>query len=587
MKVYAVINQIRHFVLSGALLLGVCASLSAAESVDELSATYLSRWAGFYPTRAFAEGKRDAARHFEDYSADRLSQWQTFNAQTARTLAALDQPADPEQTVDRLVLQRQIDAELAHWRDDRPLQTQPEWYAAQVSQALTHVLVRKELPVAEKREALLARLSGISELCQLARQELSSGNRLRTESALRSLQASAHFFESALPTLAANWTGASEAGRVKAAVAEAAAAVRALGQFIEEDILPDAEPSPALGQERYAAHLARRSGGRLTPELLAQRALEEIGTVRRQLEDTAEIWWRSEHDGQTPPAEQSQLVALALSAMEHDRADREAEFVQDFTNLTAQAEQFVRDQQLATVPEPTTLYIARSPDHFAGAAVGGVYPSGPYAPNADTLFYLPSIPLDASPAVAEGFYRSFNHHFNTMIISHEMFPGHYLQYKVAVKHASPLRSVFADGAYVEGWGSFSEVLMLDAGWGGNEPLTWLAHYRKRLENATRSYLSVMVHTRDWDQQQVARFATERGLLAPQFAVNLWQRLVNSPLQLTDYFVGFQQFQSLWSKQREQAGEDFSPRALVDAVLRAGPVPVPELGALLPPATLSL
>ena len=87
-----------------------------------------------------------------------------------------------------------------------------------------------------------------------------------------------------------------------------------------------------------------------------------------------------------------------------------------------------------------------------------------------------------------------------MIIAHEIYPGHYLQLKVAAGEAPALRSLFANGVYVEGWGTFSEELMLDAGWDDHNRLTRLAHLRKRLENATRAYVSVMVHVHDWNEE---------------------------------------------------------------------------------------
>ena len=42
------------------------------------------------------------------------------------------------------------------------------------------------------------------------------------------------------------------------------------------------------------------------------------------------------------------------------------------------------------------------------------------------------------------------------------------------REASRIRGLFPDGAYVEGWGSFVEELMLDAGWADDAPLTRLA-----------------------------------------------------------------------------------------------------------------
>jgi uncharacterized protein (DUF885 family) len=225
------------------------------------------------------------------------------------------------------------------------------------------------------------------------------------------------------------------------------------------------------------------------------------------------------------------------------------------------------------------LIIALSPSHFSGATVGGVYPTGPFAPDANTLFYLPSIPDTTAPALQDDFYRSFNAHFNTMIMSHEMFPGHYLQYKVAVSQAPAIRSLFANGSYVEGWGTFSEELMLDAGWADNAPLTRLAHLRKRLENATRAYVSVQVNTAGWGESQVLAFAKKEGLLAPQFAKNLWQRVVNSPMQITDYFTGYPHFKQLFAIYKASPQND-GPQQWVDAVLRAGPVPPVMLDQLL-------
>jgi hypothetical protein len=42
--------------------------------------------------------------------------------------------------------------------------------------------------------------------------------------------------------------------------------------------------------------------------------------------------------------------------------------------------------------------------------------------------------LAANRAARDGFYRSFNTAFNTMIISHEIYLGHYLQLKAAAGH---------------------------------------------------------------------------------------------------------------------------------------------------------
>jgi uncharacterized protein (DUF885 family) len=153
-----------------------------------------------------------------------------------------------------------------------------------------------------------------------------------------------------------------------------------------------------------------------------------------------------------------------------------------------------------------------------------------------------------------------------------------MQFKVGLEHASTVRALFHNPYHAEGWASFSEILMLDAGWAKGNKLTRLAHLRKRLENATRSYISVMVHAEGWSEEQVIEFATTRGLLPAQFAENLWYRAsdLDMALQLTSYFVGFHAFEALWREEQQRLGDRFEQKAFVDSVLRAGSIPISAL-----------
>jgi hypothetical protein len=550
----------------------------ATSAPAKLVSEYITAWKAFYPSHAFGYGDRDSAATFEEFDGERVQQWLALNAHVADAAGALltDPDLDIDMRTDLLMLKAQATDEQASWREDEPLTRQPQWYAEQVSQALTQLLVRDQLSPATREAALLERLRGVARLCRLGVERLEGGDAPRTKTALRTLAGTRTFYEGGLAALLGTWPESTLSDERGPAIAGAVTAIRALEAHLEA-LLPSLPADPSIGAERYTAKLARRSGGRVTPTQLRDEALEEVRRVRWLMVDEARRRQRSLDNAPNAPSSLSDqdLLARALEAMEADRTDNGAAFLAQFETLTAAAERFVVDKAIATVPTPTTLYVALSPAHFSGAAVGGVYPSGPFDPQADTLFYVPSVPDDAPAEAREGFYRSFNDHFNAMIISHEMFPGHYLQYKVAVSEAPPVRSLFPDGAYSEGWGSFVEELMLDAGWAENAPLTRLAHLRKRLENATRAYVSVQVHTAGWGRERVLSFARDEGLLAPQFAENLWQRVVNSPLQITDYFVGWAQFQALYA-----ARGDGPLRDWVDAVLRAGPVPLQLLPPLL-------
>ncbi len=257
--------------------------------------------------------------------------------------------------------------------------------------------------------------------------------------------------------------------------------------------------------------------------------------------------------------------------MESHRVNNSADFLEQFITLIDKAENFIYEKKITSIKDSRSLHTALSPSHFAGAAIGGVYPAGPFDPDADTLFYLPTIPDNSPDEVKDGFYRSFNDHFNKMIITHEIFPGHYFQLKESSRNPHIVRTVFGDDLFIEGWATLCEQLTLDRGWDDNNILTRLAHLRKRLENAVRAYSSVQVHCKGWSKDRMLTFAVEKGLLAPQFAENLWHRVINSPFQLTSYFLGFRQFDMILKKREKNP--KFSIQKFCDKILTSGSMPL--------------
>ena len=543
----------------------------AKTTLLKLPETYVEKWIDFYPSEAFTNGHSAAAWHFENFSKERVIDWIEYNRQIFERLTNHTIELSVDQAIDVRVLLRQTSLELERWHYDKVLANQAMYYAELISQALTYVIVRDQFSVEEKLKILIARLRGVQTLAELGLISLRNGSPQRTQRAIKILEQTIFFYSNHLPVLAAAWTTKTE--DIEPYINETAATVKALVKHMKVTVLPVASIPDKFDNSDYERKLKIHTDSDLSPEKLKQSALNDITEVRRMMKKMAASWWKEQYPQNPIPTDEYYLLHAAIDAMENEREDNRKDFLNFFIKLTNAAEHFVVQHELATVPLPRTLKIDLSPDHFSGAAYGGVYPTGPFNPNADTLFYLPTIPDDSPEEMKEGFYRSFNTHFNTMIIAHEMLPGHYLQYKVGVSLAPTLRSLFANGIYVEGWGTFSEELMLNRGWGGENKLTKLAHLRKRLENATRAYVSVMVHHENWGEQKFLEFATKRGLLAPQFAINLWNRVMNNPLQITNYFLGLHQFKTLWREEKERLGSKFNTRDFVDSVLQAGPIPI--------------
>ncbi|MCP5049190.1 MAG: DUF885 domain-containing protein [bacterium] len=556
-------------------------------SIKQLNNDYIEKWKQFYPSQALANGEDQAAFRFETISPGRVNQWLKFNQGVLIKLDGVGEldTLSLDDRIDARLLKRQVLLEIESWKHDRRHNHSADFYSQLIAQAVTYILARDRLKPGETREAVLNRLNGIDDLCRNGIRNLKNGSPRRTRRSVEMLEKIASFYETKLPGIAGiqKWVNSATKEDFKRKAAGTAGMIRQLANHIKQTIIPNMTLPDAMGREAYSRKLRIVTDSSLTPKQLETIAMEEIETVRRMMTITAGDYWQTKHPGQEKPDDLRELMDFALEAMESHRASDQQGFLNQFKQLIDDIETFVKTKKIATLTGKRgkrTLFTALSPAHFAGAAVGGVYASGPFNPGADTLFYLPTVPDSAPQDVKDGFYRSFNDHFNAMIIAHEIMPGHYFQLKVAAHLPRPVRALFPGEVFVEGWGTFCEQITIQQGWGDGDPLTYLAHLRKRLENAVRAYTSVQVHCNSWNKEQLIRFAIEKGLLAPQFATNLWDRVIHSPHQLPSYFLGFRAFDRLLQQEKERLGKEFRLGHFCDTILETGAAPIDLLPLLM-------
>jgi len=561
---------VRNTVFSCLVLIAVLGCQQPpTDDIRAIADDYLDAWADFYPSQALTAGQAEAAPQLEDFSQPTIDAWLDLNRHTLTRVENLPESSSLDDRIDRQLLGRQIHRELFQWGEIEAHRTDPQTTSSLVNHALTAVLVRGNLTPEMKIEAVLSRLQGLQRLCGTAEHNLVDGRPSATEASIRDIRSTAAFIEVGLLTALEVPDDSPHRETLSAASAQTATELNALADWLENDL--DLSLGDAYGEALYARKLALAYGPHVTPEVLERIANTEIETVRGLMEELARTSWEVD-----AAADFNEFIQPILAEMEGHRASNQQEFLQEFLDLIDRSRRFLQEKDLIDLPGHETLFTALSPSHFAGAAVGGVYSAGPFDPEAETLFYLPSVPDSAPEAARDGFYRSFNTHFNTMIITHEIYPGHYLQLKVAAHHPSRIRALFAGNDFTEGWASFVEQMTLDAGFDDDRPLTRMAHLRKRLENAVRAYASVQVHCRGWSRDELGAFAVETGLLPPQFAENLWHRALLSPIQLPSYFVGFRVFDEAYERERTRLGDAFSLKTVNNSVVDSGGIPLAML-----------
>lgn len=153
---------------------------------------------------------------------------------------------------------------------------------------------------------------------------------------------------------------------------------------------------------------------------------------------------------------------------------------------------------------------------------------------------------------------------------HEGVPGHHLQLAEVRANPDPIRTLFVDGATIEGWGLYAEELFWENGGFGEAVAAEHAMLRSYRARIRRVVYDVKVETEVWDLHEAAAWRAGReGVDVDRDVL----RAIQWPTQLIGYFAGKHQIMLLREKVRAAQGEAYSEKAFNDAILGAGLVPL--------------
>ena len=138
---------------------------------------------------------------------------------------------------------------------------------------------------------------------------------------------------------------------------------------------------------------------------------------------------------------------------------------------------------------------------------------------------------------------------------------------------------FASGAFVEGWGLYSERLADEMGLYRNDPERF-GMLDAQAWRAARLVVDTGLHALRWTRQQSIDQMLEAGL-SDTDAVIETDRYIANPGQALAYKTGQREIERLRRELSASLGEAFDLRAFHDEVLAHGSLPLAILAAELP------
>jgi uncharacterized protein (DUF885 family) len=233
---------------------------------------------------------------------------------------------------------------------------------------------------------------------------------------------------------------------------------------------------------------------------------------------------------------------------------------------------FVKEKDLLYLDPEKPLIVRQEPAYMAGVAGASISAPGPYDKYGDTYYNVGTLE-NYTDDQAESFLREYNKYMLQILNIHEAIPGHYAQLMYSNESPSLIKSIFGNGAMVEGWAVYTERMMLEEGYGNNSPEMWLMYYKWNLRTVCNTLLDYSVHVNGMNEEQALDLLVNQAFQQEAEAKGKWKRATLSQVQLCSYFTGFHEIMELRNELKEQQNEEFNLKAFHEEFLSFGSAPV--------------
>ena len=324
------------------------------------------------------------------------------------------------------------------------------------------------------------------------------------------------------------------------------------------------------GAAYYAFELSRFTTTDLTPAQVHALGLSEVARIRAEmLEVIARTNWAAADPARgalEPDVRFAAFIAFLRSdpRFYHTSADALLSGYRDICKrVDAELPRYfkvlprcpygVREIPRFMAPQQTTAY------YMPGSIDGGL----------PGWFYANTFALDQRPT-----YEMIP------LALHEAVPGHHLQIMLAEEMTGTrhFRKGIDSTAFVEGWALYSERIGIDMGFFREDPYADFGRLLYEMWRATRLVVDTGLHHLRWERQQAIDFMKANTALSELNIAREVDRYIAWPGQACAYKIGELCIRGLRQDAEATLKDRFDVRGFHDAVLGAGPLPLPLLEA---------
>jgi uncharacterized protein (DUF885 family) len=499
---------------------------------------------------------------------------------------------DPEDAADWQLIDDQIGLDLLEFDRIQSYKHNPTVVVELIGNALFLPLTQNYAPHDVRVGHVLSRVSQIPRLLAQVQPYLGDSDPVWISTAVEENAGNIDLIEH---TLAAEIpAGSPQKAKYDAVAPPAVKALQDFSAWLQSSLAK--QPSTLtwrLGKELYAQKFALVMETAVTPEEVLASAEQDMKSVRTEMLQIAlplHAQMYPDHNDHSNLAEHDRenfIIEEVLQKISdhHPTPDQLQPTIEaDLVTIT----KFIREKKIVSLSSRDNLKVIPTPPFERGIySVAGFHSAPPLEPQAEAQYWVTPIDPQMPAAKVESKLREYNDFTLQWLSIHEALPGHYIQFEhlnnIQPERRRLLRSLYANGAYVEGWAEYIAQVMMDEGFLDNDPRFRMVMRKIRLRVISNAILDIKMHTMNMTDQEALDLMTKESFQTQAEAEGKLLRVELSSTQLPTYYVGIREWFALRQKYQAAAGKNFNLLKFHDLVLDEGPLPVPVVEKLVMPA----
>ncbi|WBA42722.1 DUF885 domain-containing protein [Hymenobacter canadensis] len=436
-------------------------------------------------------------------------------------------------------------------------------------------------PLDRRLRAISLKISRATDYYAAAAQNISTPTKEHTELAILQNQGGLEVFGKALEdSVARSGLSAREKQEFADRLATTRLSIEGYLRFLKADVLPAGKfRSFRLGQDLFARKFSYDIQSTYSAGQVYEKALTHKQELLRDMKTRATRLYPKYFPGQPLPTDSLATVQQVIGKLSEKHATPGG-FVQAVKDQMPTLVKWVDDHKLLTQDPSKPLVVRETPLYMRGSGAGAsISAPGPYDKAANTYYNVE--PLTGQPeAQAQSYLREYNTYTLQILNIHEAIPGHYTQLVYANRSPSLIKSIFGNGAMVEGWAVYAERMMLESGYGGNTDEMWLMWDKWNMRVTLNAILDHEVHVKNASEAATVAMLRRDGFQEEAEARNKWRRATLSQVQLSSYFTGYTEIYDLRQELKKEQGAGFDLKAFHEQFLSYGSAPVRYIRAMM-------